>query len=247
MKKILLFICLISFIKTNAQGEEILGTTWIAEKIIINGEEFIAPAESESNGIANIYFLESNSENNFEIGIFTGLMNMHAIVEYNFSENQFTILDFYNLLKMQLRNTNIYPFEDEYTGFFKENNEEYNPYIYEEIEENGITYLHITNNKGDKAIYTSENLSVVELEKKNFSMYPNPVVGEKVTLDYSGNLDLSSVKLLDLNGKLLNEKVIFNSKEITFFLPENIKEGVYFISVMDSKNRRVFVERVLVE
>ena len=78
----------------------------------------------------------------------------------------------------------------------------------------------------------------------NFSAYPNP------TTDYLElkveNLQLSelSYKLYDISGKVYQNKEIGNS--ITKIEMQNLPQGIYFIKVIDTKNKEFKTFKIII-
>ena len=80
--------------------------------------------------------------------------------------------------------------------------------------------------------YTSQQLQTSEqaLLKDNWTIYPNPVVG-----DLHFSKDLKELKVVDLSGKLVLEDINVNGKIDV----KNIKSGIYLISGTDILGNKV--------
>lgn len=96
------------------------------------------------------------------------------------------------------------------------------------------------NSNGVYKIETAD-LSVTELET-NFSVYPNPTVGE-VTI-FTDNSIIGIIEVRDIQGKLISQ-VSISGQTINFNL--NTSPGVYFVSLIESKTFKTSTKRILIK
>jgi len=80
-----------------------------------------------------------------------------------------------------------------------------NPFSYDFTFENNLIYLDITNGEGFTATFFDNFLSQQDFLKDSIAFYPNPV--NDVLLVKSLGIGIDSVKIYDLNGRLVLEKV----------------------------------------
>lgn len=80
----------------------------------------------------------------------------------------------------------------------------YGPFSYDFTYENDLVYLHITNLAGSITTFYANNLSQDEFLKASISIYPNPVK-DAFHIDSAG-IEIDTIKIYDLNGRLLKEQ-----------------------------------------
>ncbi|MGO1584738.1 T9SS type A sorting domain-containing protein [Mesonia sp.] len=83
-------------------------------------------------------------------------------------------------------------------------------------------------NNGDKAYYNNKTLSIKEVTKSNFSLFPNPV---QSSFQVKTDVVINSIILFDLNGKEVKN---FNSAEQEYHI-ENLPNGIYFVRIHTSE------------
>lgn len=93
------------------------------------------------------------------------------------------------------------------------------------------------------AIYRSSSssvssLSVSENPLESISIYPNPFT-DIIKID-NQNGSVQSMKLTDLNGRIIGEKTNINSGVIEFDGLESISSGTYFLILYGEKNSKTF-------
>ena len=88
------------------------------------------------------------------------------------------------------------------------------------------------------------------LNRELFKIYPNPVVkSQTINLGFknSGHFE---IQVFDNNGKfyLQNEVEIGNNvKSYLFVLPKGLIAGVYFIKAIDTKSKKQFIDKLIVQ
>jgi hypothetical protein len=108
-----------------------------------------------------------------------------------------------------------------------------NPFSYS-VSADGNT-LTITNSKGDVATYSKEVLATNESKKLDFKIYPNPVKNELNIANLQGFSGKLTVKIFDVNGKLVLTKQFGNTEKASLNLNQ-ITKGNYLISI-ESNNK----------
>jgi hypothetical protein len=90
----------------------------------------------------------------------------------------------------------------------------------------------------------TDGASLNDLTKSAFvNMYPNPTAG-KLTIEVLGDvIEVASIHLLDINGRILNE-MTFNGTAVELNL-SNYENGVYFVEIV-SQNTQIDNRRIVV-
>jgi hypothetical protein len=78
----------------------------------------------------------------------------------------------------------------------------------------------------DYTINIVDNLSLDDFNQDQFSIYPNPSQNV-VNIESKNNLNIESVKIFDLFGKLIIEKTQ-NTNQVSV---ENLSNGIYIVEV----------------
>lgn len=98
-----------------------------------------------------------------------------------------------------------------------------------------------------KSIQFSGSVSIAEVnDKLDFSIYPNPLVNNNLTIAYKNQANQPlAIELIDLNGKLLLQKENIaqsNENSIVIDIP-SLNKGVYYLKIQ-TKNQQ-FVHKLL--
>ncbi|WP_040253873.1 T9SS type A sorting domain-containing protein [Psychroserpens mesophilus] len=93
------------------------------------------------------------------------------------------------------------------------------------------------NNSGFVQVYDITNvLSVEEFESEIFSVFPNPT---KSTLTIQSKVATSYIKIVDINGRLLNTIDNLNlSQEVTLEV-DYLSNGIYFLNIQSDNSEQV--------
>jgi hypothetical protein len=91
---------------------------------------------------------------------------------------------------------------------------------------NGIPEVLAVGETEDYTINIVDNLSLDDFNQDQFSIYPNPSQNV-VNIESKNNLNIESVKIFDLFGKLIIEKTQ-NTNQVSV---ENLSNGVYIVEV----------------
>ena len=80
--------------------------------------------------------------------------------------------------------------------------------------------------------------------ENSLSIYPNPVIGDKITVEFDGQLDnYSEIRLLDLSGVLiLSQKVDGNRTELS---RGSLKSGIYLLQFQSGETK--IVRRIVIQ
>ncbi|ALO13954.1 hypothetical protein L21SP5_00274 [Salinivirga cyanobacteriivorans] len=108
---------------------------------------------------------------------------------------------------------------------------------------NSVTYTVTAENGTDTQIWTvavTEAVSISELPQADFSLYPNPV---SHSLNFSGDGIIQQVKIYNLQGKLLETKILHTTKGIINM--QNYSDGNYVLK-LQQKNGTVYVHLITV-
>ena len=81
-----------------------------------------------------------------------------------------------------------------------------------------------------------ENLSINDFEKSNVVLYPNPVNNQ---LYIKSKLSIDSIKIFDINGRLIQNKIMNYSNENLELSVSELRSGIYFIEVYSNKQKEV--------
>lgn len=93
-------------------------------------------------------------------------------------------------------------------------------------------------------ISSNKSASVIEpKEEKNITVYPNPVSDGKLKIDLSSTTGISTIKLLDLSGKVI--KQISTSDQSLLETDVDAKPGVYIIQIIN--NDKTITEKLIVK
>lgn len=225
MKHLYFFFFLTSALLLKAQQSNLTSHTWYLQKIIYsNGTESYAPKNAEVNNIPTNFGdtqMDTDVVNDFLAFKFGG----NAITSTTISYDEF----WYNPNSTDCEIPDNCLFQNNYYFFLAYGF----PMSYEIISENNYLKLILTNNNGNQAVYLSQNLSINEIEKSDFKIYPNPV---KDILHLSSKLGRLNVEIYDVQGKLILSKkieknVIRNHFEIDV---SRLNTGIYLL-IIDNK------------
>ncbi|MGV8947717.1 MAG: T9SS type A sorting domain-containing protein [Lutibacter sp.] len=225
MKNLYFFFFLTSALLLKAQQSNLTSHTWYLQKIIYsNGTESIAPNNTEVTKIPTNFGdtqMDTDVVNDFLAFKFGG----NAITSSTISYDEFWYPP--NSTGCQIPENCV--FQNNYYFFLGYGF----PMSYEITSENNYLKLILTNNNGNQAVYLSQNLSINEIEKSDFKIYPNPV---KDILHLSTKLVRLNVEIFDVQGKLilskkLEKSVIRNNFEIDI---SGLNNGIYLL-VIDNK------------
>ena len=225
MKNLYFFFFLTTALFLKAQESDLKSHTWYLQKIIYsNGTETIAPNNTEVSNIPTNFGdtqMDTAVVNDFLAFKFGG----SAITSTTISYDEF----WFNPNSTACQIPSNCTFQNDYFFFLAYGF----TMSYQITNENNYLKLILTNNNGNQAVYLSQYLSLNEIEKSDFKIYPNPV---KNILNVSSKLSILNVKLYDVQGKLilsknLEKNSIRNNLELDI---SGLNNGNYLL-VIDNK------------
>lgn len=237
MKTILTIIVLTIGLNLSAQDTRLFDNQWYLQSLIMDGETIIPPVNEE------IPFVPLDFSVNGEI--LTGICESGGagIVVYT-GTSQFTIDGGLVVLTGGCYDSaENEEFNDTYIRTFWQDTSS-NMYQYEIIEDGMDKTLIITNSNNDEAFYSNMLLNTQDFSTTAFKIHPNPA-HEYVYIEKELNTTITSLKISDVNGRIVYFDTQINT-EIPSVNIENLKSGLYFISIEDSEKRIViqkFIKR----
>ena len=102
--------------------------------------------------------------------------------------------------------------------------------------------------------YACEQITVAvdesDPETAQISIFPNPVQQmNPISIQFSSGINLGNKRkyeIFNITGRKVSHGVLSNSKNQNLDLPESLEGGVYFISIFNENNRRVYLEKIFV-
>ncbi len=108
----------------------------------------------------------------------------------------------------------------------------------------GIANGEITQNNLEEFYYNDRNVVAVEdLKIKNFTVYPNLVIGSSL-INVTGNSEFDRVEILNSSGSIIDDLEIQRLHQTSFLAPRTA--GVYFIKLYDGDTLIGNVQRIIV-
>jgi hypothetical protein len=87
----------------------------------------------------------------------------------------------------------------------------------------------------------SPNIGIEENTKLQFTVSPNPVKDGKLNIQLGTGMKNSKVEILDMQGKVVRETVLFNSQSLNV---SRLKAGMYFVKIVNGG--KIGMEKVLI-
>ena len=103
---------------------------------------------------------------------------------------------------------------------------------------NGIPEVLAVGETEDYTINIVDNLSIDDFNHDQFSIYPNPAQNV-INIESKDNLNIESVKIVDLSGKLIIEKTQ-NTNQVDIV---NLSNGVYIVEV--ASEGRIYKKKLI--
>lgn len=235
------FMFISSFI--TAQQDDLLNHTWVFQKMIVDGEEIYQPELEPTQPICKIYYSAQDEE------VFFGGLNCtffqfwdisYTNTHLYFGEFVYTLGECPELAPQAFDDLNLDFFESSWDDVALRFD-----ITYEILDLGEQILLIFTNLEGNQIYYTSENLSVSDLNQleKNIKIYPNPV---EDWLKINGILNENiNLEIFDLSGKkLINSKssILNNTLEINV---SQLHKGLYVIQIKDKNGQVIFNNKFL--
>ena len=213
---IAIVLSLFLYTSTYAQDPQLFENTWYLQKVVIDGETFFPPHNSEvSNVRLEIW------EDHFDTVVCAILFGEISNVD-NTSITAFAIGA--TLLDCNLQVN--YIFEGIYFGFY--GNLPVQTFQYTiQPGANDDLLLTLTNDEGDLTYFGDVViLSIREINNLDVSIYPNPVK-DILNIDYDPSDEIQSVDVYSLLGELVKKK----EHDINQLDLSSLNSGVYFLKI----------------
>jgi len=200
---------------------------WFIDKVIIEGIEYQAPINSESEQFRlNIYW-------DWDIYVFDnnhcgGLINGAGI----WFDNETLYLGYLFHFTSDCVNSENNIFRDQHFGIYLKDTDQNFDYEVSSTS-NGDSQLVITNEFGNKVIYLSSMLGIQDENLFSFKIYPNPV-SEQLFIA-SEHYEIESVIIYSVSGKKIME---IDSIEDAIDV-SSLSEDMYFVVVSTSEGKSV--------
>ena len=216
MRKLLFIILLICSSKLFAQDPLLLSNDWYFQYGNQNGEDFFLPYSSFE---AKLQF----SEFGFEIA-------HPECEEVLIDEISYLNMDMFDLagnilILLGFCDPDNFISGKHYRIYYDGGYVPKNTFAYIIEADNDEYQLTIMNNNGDLAVYVNVFLSNPDFKKLKLSIYPNPVID---ILFLQTNTVPDSIRIYDMNGKLLIEQLGLSAREFQLDV-EFLEAGLYFL------------------
>ncbi|QQX75932.1 MULTISPECIES: T9SS type A sorting domain-containing protein [Aequorivita] len=218
----LLLFCLIGF-SCLSQDIRLFEQTWILHDLILDGQSYIPPINSEQNHVP-ADFIEPNE---FYTGVCGGTGGAGTIIYNGTTEFSFSAGIYWLAGSCNLEENNVY--SDLYQSFW--NKPPFDPFQYEIIETGQDRTLIVTASNGDQAIYSNSYLSISEFNNQSLSIYPNPST-DILNIKFNHNISINRIIIYDFQGR----QVSYNTKNLSQINVGDLKPGIYFISIENDEN-----------
>ncbi|MDG1393441.1 MAG: T9SS type A sorting domain-containing protein [Flavobacteriaceae bacterium] len=227
MKNNILIIFLGISLSCLAQDSRLFQNTWHLHNLIINSQHNVPPINNEIKSISLIL----NVDNSLSSSVCESLS---SIVDYDDVNQTFMLTSYAVSLGGGCYLTNDRQFEFLYLHFYTNNLN--NPFEYSILSNSdGSKTLTVTNSSGDKAVYSSDVLSLNAYSKNSFSVYPNPVKDD-LYISKISELNSFNITIFNIKGKhVLSLKSSDLNAES--FNVEKLSKGLYFVLFEDKKGR----------
>lgn len=226
------------------QQVDLMNNEWYVHKVVLNSVEHLAPINQERTN-----WQVNSSEFLFNAGaIYLYYCTSCTLQGINFlPNNEFKVTDMVclsmNDCNRQLGNDNS-DFLMKFYDVFQVNQPD-TVFQYQVTNVDSSTkQLKITNEDGDDAYFYSSKLSVTTTAFSKVTVFPNPV-------ENSLNINLESVPemncrfvLYDITGKQIKEVEDLSSKTISIDTSD-LKNGIYFLTILNDKGRVQKTEKII--
>ena len=204
------------------------GVDWYLQDLIINGEHYPPPRNSEIQNVQARFYAISNGDSadafiTFVCNEIYGLLiydEFNPVFSFTYQENTFITCT------LQVNED----YEGLYFIFF------YAPFgsIYNysiTTDTNGYKVLLLTSPTGDKAIYGDNILSSEDFYSSQFAIHPNPAKNELFIIAQNTTENLT-LKIFNIEGKQLSSKSITLQDQKAIDVSQ-LLNGIYFLNIED--------------
>ncbi len=228
MKYIILFLAILIFLTGSAQDSQLAGVDWYLQNLVINGQNYPPPYNSEVQNVEARFYAISNGDSADAFTTFV-CNTLYGLLIYDEFNDSFSFTYQENTLITCTLQVNE-DYEGIYFNFF------YAPFgsLYNysiTTETNGHKTLVLISPTGDQAIYGDNPLSNQDFSLTQFSLHPNPAQTELfiTAQNTTGNL---KIKILNIEGRLLNAQNITLHNKAPIDVSQLVS-GVYFLKIED--------------
>ena len=94
----------------------------------------------------------------------------------------------------------------------------------------------------------TEEINDVTFEPNNYviDIYPNPNNGKAIINMMEAGITKATLKVYDVNGRVVYEDVIQNINGKNYELNLNTISGIYFVEVKDTENEQVYKQKLII-
>ena len=100
-------------------------------------------------------------------------------------------------------------------------------------EEGELIYTNTNFGSEESKLISTEYLNIEHIDVNSISIYPNPT-DNFIYITYH-NILPESYKIFDLNGRLINSKIIYSEDDLEINVG-SFEKGLYFISISSGEN-----------
>ncbi|MFK5983143.1 MAG: T9SS type A sorting domain-containing protein [Flavobacteriaceae bacterium] len=228
MKKLLIIVILAGSFNSIAQDTRLFNNTWYLHNLIVNGEGNIPPVNNELPFVA-LDFIEVDQTIETSAcpeSAGGGEVIYNGTTSFNLSTFAYLAGGCYGDPENEIYNT-LY-IEDYWA------NNTFGDFAYTITEDGSNITLVVTNPSGDTAIYGNELLSSESFNENSFTIYPSPA--STILNIEKKDVFITNISIYDISGRLVYLDKPINS-ELSSINIQNLKKGVYFITIQDEQNR----------
>tara|TARA_R110000787_G_scaffold86285_9_gene184091 strand:+ start:21807 stop:22517 length:711 start_codon:yes stop_codon:yes gene_type:complete len=193
-------IILLAYFNSYAQDPQLFENIWYLQEVFIDDLQFSPPNIIGELETGSIHFFEE-----FDVININFCESIEALINYDSSENIFTLDDYPGVLLGDCLSPENNAFSIIYSSVFFNQSIAINPFTYSINNDNEIAVLTIVNPNGGVAVYGSELLSNQDFSLADFNIYPNPA-SNKITIESISQQFINKIQISDILGKLVLEQ-----------------------------------------
>ncbi len=194
-----LILMLFASLTCYSQDPQLFENTWYLQDVFIDDLQFPPPNVVGETEIGTIHFFEELDIININYCDYT-----QAVIDYNVTENVFTLDDYPGVLIGDCLSPENNAFAAVYSSVFFNQSIAINPFTYNINNDNEIAVLIIVNPNGGVAVYGSELLSSQDFNSASFNIYPNPA-NHIISIENTNQNSINRVLIYDTLGRLVLE------------------------------------------
>lgn len=239
----LLFLLVASAVfSLHLQAQEVILGEWRLHQVIKDNDSISQPYEDFVAEISFIQIFLANQED--EDGIFEAAIyypecwSIYFLTMMDVEETTFNVDSYNHVFDNCPPDTEQSYLENLHNSFYFEEEEIKGPFTYmvtEEVEEDNVMQLHITNVYGDEVHYNKKALSTPSHEQLSFQFYFD-ALDSKLHIRFAMLPQTAKLKMYDMKGQLLKE-ISVQDMETSINMYE-YTSGVYFINLIDGTGKQ---------